>query len=93
LAIFCGLQPRALRALRSFERVPKLRKSGNFRETKNGRHAVVTFSWTHLSPFWKVGTFSGASGAGNGDYRGELRQAIAMRMGCFLNFGMSIYPI
>ena len=23
-----------------------------------------------------VGTFSGASGAGNGDYRGELRQAI-----------------
>ncbi|EFH88322.1 hypothetical protein [Ktedonobacter racemifer] len=23
-----------------------------------------------------LGTFSGASGAGNGDYRGELRQAI-----------------
>ncbi len=45
------------------------RKRGEIVRTRTTVLQMHTHQW--------VGTFSGASGAGNGDYRGELRQAVS----------------
>src|SRR5260370_21510026 len=44
------------------------RKRGEVVRTRTTMLQAHTHQW--------VGTFSGATGAGNGDYRGELRQAV-----------------
>src|SRR5215471_1337709 len=46
------------------------RKRGETVRTRTTVLQAHTHQW--------IGTFSGASGAGNGDYRGDLRQAIKM---------------
>lgn len=49
------------------------RKRGEVVRTRTTILQAHTHQW--------IGTFSGASGAGNGDYRGELRQAVKMISG------------